>query len=128
MSFDWNTPPLYAAMDIVVLPTYREGFPNVPLEASAMAKPVVATRVTGCVDAVVDEETGLLVPVRDAAALASALSRYVVDPALRERHGRLARARVLRLFQRELIWEAIHRKYVECLRQAGLVGSGDFSE
>src|SRR5688572_32404276 len=46
-------------------PTYREGFPQVPLEAAALERPVVATRVTGCVDAVVDGETGTLVPPRD---------------------------------------------------------------
>ena len=49
-------------MDVVVLPTYREGFPVVPMEAAAMELPVVATEVPGCVDAVQDSVTGTLVP------------------------------------------------------------------
>jgi glycosyltransferase involved in cell wall biosynthesis len=113
LGFDWDTPPLYSAMDIVVLPTYREGFPNVPLEAAAMGKPVVATRVSGCVDAVVDETTGILVAARDAIALATALARYIDAPALRAAHGAAGRARVLAAFRRELVWEAIYRKYGE---------------
>ena len=105
--------PLYAAMDIVVLPTYREGFPNVPLEAAAMCKPVVATRVTGCVDAVVDGVTGMLVPAGDPAALASALWRYVEDPALRDAHGRAGRKRVIASFRPERIAELTYDKYRE---------------
>ncbi|HEX5724472.1 MAG TPA: glycosyltransferase family 4 protein, partial [Longimicrobiaceae bacterium] len=101
---DWDTPPLFAAMDLLALPTYREGFPNVLLEAAAMELPVVATRVPGCVDAVRDGETGTLVPARDAEALAGALARYLRDPALRAAHGRAGRARVLREFRREDLW------------------------
>ena len=96
---DWNTPPLYAAMDIVVLPTYREGFPNVPLEAAAMELPTVATRIAGCTDAIEDGVTGLLVPPRDAMALAAALRRYIESAELRRRHGRAARERVARMFR-----------------------------
>src|SRR5690606_35070492 len=70
-------PTVYEALDVLVLPTYREGLPTVLLEAAAMQRPVVATAVTGCVDVVVHEQTGLLVAPRDAEALRAALLRYV---------------------------------------------------
>lgn len=114
---DWNTPPLYTAMDIVVLPTYREGFPNVPLEAAAMRLPVVATRVPGCIDAVAEGETGLLVPPRDATALAAALRQYLEHSELRLLHGAAGRARVLREFQPEAIWKACFEEYQQLLER-----------
>ncbi len=105
----------YAAMDLVVLPTYREGFPNVPLEAAAMELPVVATRIPGCVDAVVDGVTGTLVPPRDAVALADAIRTYLADPALRVTHGTAGRRRVIEQFQQEAIWEAMYQEYCRLL-------------
>jgi glycosyltransferase involved in cell wall biosynthesis len=110
-----DTPRLYAAMDIVVLPTYREGFPNVLLEAGAMERPVIATRVTGCVDAVDDGRTGVLVPPRDSSALADAMRAYLRDPARRSRDGRAARAHVVDRFARERIWDALALTYQRVL-------------
>lgn len=112
--------PFYAAMDILTLPTYREGFPLVPMEAAAMEVPVVATQVTGCVDAVEDGITGTLVPPRDAEALAEAIKTYINDPALRERHGKAGRERMLRTFRQEDIWEATYEEYQRLLRDAGV--------
>ena len=114
-----ETARMYAVLDLVALPTYREGFPNVLLEAAAMALPVVATRVFGCVDAVVDGVTGTLVEARDAAALAGAIERYLRDPGLRRTHGDAARARVLRDFVPADIWAASHDHYRELLAAAG---------
>lgn len=113
----WDTPPFYAAMDLLVLPTYREGLPNVPLEAAAMRLPVVATRIPGCIDAVQDGTTGSLVPPYDSEALANAIRCYLLDSSLREDHGVAGRNRVLDLFRQEKIWEALEQEYVDLLHK-----------
>jgi len=114
---EWDTPALYAAMDVFVLPTYREGLPGVLLEAAAMHVPVVATNVTGCVDVVQNGVTGLLVPPHDPESLARAISTYLKDPELRRASGADARERVLTNFRREAIWEALYQEYVRLLRE-----------
>ena len=115
-----NMPPLYAVMDVLALPTYREGFPNVLLEAAAMKVPVVATQVPGCTDAVQDGVTGMLVPPYDAASLAEAVRTYLHDGELRRRHGAAARDWVLREFRPEGIWKAVYQEYVRCLAEKGV--------
>ncbi|MGB6064076.1 MAG: glycosyltransferase family 4 protein [Desulfomonilaceae bacterium] len=113
-------PAYYRIMDIVVLPTYREGFPYSILEASAMGLPVVASRVTGCVEAVVDGVTGILVPPRDVQSLVEAICTYVEDPELRVKHGQAGRDRVLAHFRQEPIWEALSEEYLFHIGRKGL--------
>lgn len=105
----------YAASDVVVLPTYREGMPNVLLEASAMARPIVATKVAGCVDCVLDGRTGLLVPPRDPVALERAMLRLESDPLLRADLGRHGRDHALDAFQPEALWTEQARYYASRL-------------
>ena len=81
------------ACDALVLPSEVEGLPYVILEAMALSKPVVATRVYGIPEAVRDGETGLLVAPRNVGELANALRTVVENGGLRERMGRAGRAR-----------------------------------
>lgn len=81
----------YAHAHIVVLPSYREGLPKSLIEAAACGRPVVTTDVPGCRDAIDPGETGLLVPARDAEALAQAVMRLAADAALRARMGAAGR-------------------------------------
>lgn len=115
VGFVRDTPRFFSAVDVVVLPTHREGFPNVLLEAAAMQRPVVATNVMGAVDAVVDGVTGRLTPLGDVRALAAAIVGYLDDASLRLRHGRAGRARVQEEFRRERVWEALADYYDELL-------------
>ena len=98
-------------MDVLALPTYREGFNTVLLEAAAMELAVVASRVPGCVDGVLEGETGALVPSHDAVALADALRVYLKDSALRRQHGLAGRVRVVRDFKPADMSEAIYQEY-----------------
>lgn len=95
----------YALMDVLAFPSRREGFGLAALEAGAMGVPVVATDVTGLRDAVVDGETGTLVPGGDADAFERGICRYLDDPELSRLHGTAARRRAASKFGPEQIWE-----------------------
>jgi len=93
--------PWLAAADIVVLPSVTEGMPNAVLEAMALGRPVVATRVGGVPELVEEGETGILVPPNDPSSLAAALCRLIEDPARATRLGNAARLRAAERFAKE---------------------------
>ena len=111
--FRADMPSVYAQSTIVCLPSYREGFPRVLIEAAAAGRPVVVTDVPGCRQAVRRGETGLLVPLRDSEALARALGDLLADPTSRQRMGRMARSLVEREFAAPVILEQMMRVYLE---------------
>lgn len=93
--------PAYAAADALVLPSYREGFPNVLLEAAAMRVPLIATDISGCNELIEPGRNGWLVPARQAPPLAEAMRQAMDLPReRREAMGSEARARVQRDFER----------------------------
>lgn len=99
-----HTPERYiAAADFLCLPSYREGFGMVVIEAAAAGIPSVGSRIYGVSDAIVEDETGLLVPLGDATQLAVALSRLAGDEALRARLALAGRTRVENEFKQEKV-------------------------
>lgn len=106
-----DMPALYAAMDVFVLPSHREGLSRSLLEATAMERPTVACDIRGCREIVVAGQTGLLVPARDPAALAGAVERLLADPGLRRRLGAAGRRRVLERYTEGAVAERLMACY-----------------
>jgi glycosyltransferase involved in cell wall biosynthesis len=113
-----DTAPYYRAMDVMVLPTWREGFPNVVLEAAATSIPVVTTIATGSRDSVVPEVTGLLIPPGYPQAISEAVLKLLGDPARRQRMGVAARAWVVEHYSNDRVLGLITAFYRSLLAPA----------
>ena len=102
---------LYAASDIVVLPSWREGLSRALIEAAAMERPIVTTDVPGCRDVVDHGVSGLLVPLRDARAIELAVRLLIENPDLARRFGKAARKKVVAEFQVSLVNQSTLAQY-----------------
>ncbi len=112
--------PYYRAMDVLVLPTHREGFPNVALEASASGVPVITTASTGAIDAVIPEVTGMQIPVCDPDAIADTTLALLRDAEKRRRMGKSGRAWVVERFSRERVLGLAVEFYRELVEKQGI--------
>jgi glycosyltransferase involved in cell wall biosynthesis len=107
--------PYMSRAQVVVLPSYREGFPKSLLEAAAMGKPLIATDVPGCREIVAHGVNGLLVPARDPQGLAQAMLALAGNPTLRLAMGQAGRARVQELFEDGIVIRETLKIYARAL-------------
>lgn len=105
--------PYLAASDVFVFPSYREGFPNVVLQAGAMGLPCIVTDINGSNEIVHDRVNGLIIPPRDKDALWKAMKIMVTDETIRREMGDRARNIIINRYDRHLIWDEIQRVYAE---------------
>jgi glycosyltransferase involved in cell wall biosynthesis len=110
-----ETPAFYALMDVLLMPSRRDGLPNALLEGMACQRPIVATSVGGIPDAIQDGENGLLVPPDDPDAIVAAVKRLLDNPGLSRRLGHAARATVLREFTPQIELESTLALYNKLL-------------
>ncbi|AQQ71502.1 N,N'-diacetylbacillosaminyl-diphospho-undecaprenol alpha-1,3-N-acetylgalactosaminyltransferase [Limihaloglobus sulfuriphilus] len=116
----WQTEPekYLAAMDFFVLPTYREGFGVVNIEASAMGLPVISTDVPGPQESIVNGETGILVPAREVSPLVSAMKDLLERPLYVKKLGFAGRKRVQEFYEQKKLWNLIIEHKLSLLEKA----------
>lgn len=109
--FQNDVRPYYAVSDVLVFPSYREGFPNAILEAGAMGLPTIATNINGCNEIIEDQKNGILIPPKDTEALFTAMKKVMLDPSFRSHLKKNARPMILSRFEQILVWEALLAEY-----------------
>ena len=103
--------PYLAASDIFVFPSYREGFPNVVLQAGAMGLPAIVTDINGCNEIIKEGVNGTIIKPRDRQQLKSAMERVLVDKNLRESLAANARPLIASRYEQKSLWQALRRLY-----------------
>lgn len=106
----------YAASDCLVLPSYREGFPNTPLEAGAMGLPCIVTDINGSREIIQDGVNGLIVPSKDADALYEAMQRMLLDSNMREHMIAKARPMIAERFEGSFVRACLYDFYEQILK------------
>lgn len=117
---DADLPEIYSLMDVLALPSHREGFPRTPMEASAMGVPCVATDIRGCRESVRDGVNGLLVPLRDPEALADAIASVLSSPDLAASLSAGGVREARERFDERHIFDKVIRTYERLLAARGI--------
>jgi glycosyltransferase involved in cell wall biosynthesis len=103
--------PYYAMSDTLTFPSYREGFPNVVMQAAAMQLPCIVTNINGCNEIVTHGENGFIVPVKDDKALFEAMEYILKNKGNAKNMGLKSRALMKTHFERQVVWQAILEEY-----------------
>jgi glycosyltransferase involved in cell wall biosynthesis len=109
--FQTDVRPCLAIADIFVFPSYREGFPNVVMQAGAMGLPAIVTDINGCNEIITGGVNGLIIPPKDKRALQETMELLLVDSDLRTRLQRDARAMIASRYEQREVWEALLAEY-----------------
>lgn len=112
--------PFFACADILVFPSYREGFPNVVMQAGAMNLPSIVTDINGCNEIIEEGVNGIIVPVRDVESLFVAMSELAENGDLRDLLRRNSRRVIAENYRREEIWNALLAEYKELEREVNI--------
>jgi glycosyltransferase involved in cell wall biosynthesis len=115
--FQDDVRPWVMAADIFVFPSYREGFPNVVLQACCMEIPCIVSDINGCNEIIEDQVTGLVVKPKDAEALYNAMRSLSTEQARRKRFGTLSREFVAKHFDQQYFWEELLKDYQSLLKK-----------
>nr|WP_294776178.1 glycosyltransferase family 4 protein [uncultured Flavobacterium sp.] len=110
VGFQSDVRPYLAISDALVFPSYREGFPNVVMQAGAMGLPSIVTDINGCNEIIIHGENGIIIPVKNATAILAAMQSLMSHPNSPQKRA-LIRAMIVNRYEQQLVWEAILDEY-----------------
>ena len=113
LSVGWqkDVRPYFAMANILVFPSYREGFPNVVMQAGAMNLPSIVTNINGCNEIIVEGENGYIIPVENSEELYESMKRFLDDQSLLQTMSLTTRSTICKSYQREFVWKALLKEY-----------------
>ncbi len=103
--------PYLEISDIFVFPSYREGFPNVVLQAGAMGLPCIVSDINGSNEIIIPDLNGMIVPVKDTVRLANAMTELLLNKELRDRFAGASRPNIIKKYEQQSVWEALLEEY-----------------
>jgi glycosyltransferase involved in cell wall biosynthesis len=103
--------PYFAASDVFVFPSYREGFPNVVMQAGAMGLPCIVTDINGCNEIIENGVNGIIIPPKDSESLYNAMVELYQNKQKREKMADIAREMISSRYDQQLVWDALLKEY-----------------
>ena len=111
VGFQKDVRPYLAIADALVFPSYREGFPNVVMQAGAMGLPSIVTNINGCNEIIIEGKNGTIIPVKDIDFLYQAMKKMIVDTDFRTQLQQNARPMIVSRYEQQIVWQAILSEY-----------------
>lgn len=117
VSFQSDIRPYFCISDLLILPSYREGLPNVLIEAGSCGLPLIATNINGCNEVIVEGENGLLISPKNVDALANVIDTLLTNTILYDKLRSNARASILKRYDQHVYWEKLHNELDSLLNE-----------
>lgn len=111
VGFQKDVRPFFAISDALVFPSYREGFPNVVMQAGAMGLPSIVSNINGCNEIIVEGQNGTIVPVKNVEKLAEAMQRFVNDRSYYSMLQQNSREMIASRYEQQVVWKALLEEY-----------------
>ncbi|AXT53975.1 glycosyltransferase family 1 protein [Aquimarina sp. BL5] len=105
--------PYFAISDVLVFPSYREGFPNVVMQAGAMGLPSIVTDINGCNEIVSENVNGTIIPVKNPEALYTSMKKFMMNKDYSNQLSMSARTIICENYDRQKVWDALKKEYSE---------------
>lgn len=120
VGFQKDVRPYFTISDCLVFPSYREGFPNVVMQAGAMGLPSIVSNINGCNEIIIEGENGTIIPVKDSEAIKSAMLKMIEDKEFYFKLKENSRSMIQSRYEQAVVWQALLEEYTQLLKERKL--------